>query len=536
MRVARYLTGLVTLLWASAAAAIPPNIILVLVDDLPTKVISAYDGDGLGATSGWSTPNLDAIAAAGVKFTNGVYMSAQCTPSRVQVYTGLPPWKSQVYENDDRFDDSIATIMDSMGPGGPGAIDYDTEVIGKWQVLNQVGSLSAASLGWTYTDICVQAECTGDYTDAEFQQSATCPADGDPTVCEGNVTDVITAKGIDRLNARVAGTPKFLTLSYKATHAAWVASATELGDLDATTVPEPATFNDHRRGRAAHVWDWGNSMLDLFTQWTTPPFSTTYGKPQPGAGVDTDAERRSFVYLEAGRDTLETAATLDRNFGELMTYLTTEHLDPGELNDGVGTDTLIESTVIIFMSDNSNLHGEHDMYSKYRFYDEATNMSLLMRGPAATGIIPGSTRTQFISSLDVAPTILNFAGIATPANMEGRSLHDLYPASPTGAAWKTGAYVMIGQRPESEPEHRHEGYVTATHKLIHHFTESGSTMPEWELIDRVGDPNELVNIYPTANASTILSLKAAMQAERVDLGLPSFLDMATASSAGGLMP
>lgn len=68
---------------------VKPNIVFIYMDDLGYGDLSAY-----GATE-ISTPNMDALAKGGVKFTNGYATSATCTPSRYAILTGRYPWRNE---------------------------------------------------------------------------------------------------------------------------------------------------------------------------------------------------------------------------------------------------------------------------------------------------------------------------------------------------------------------------------------------------------------------------------------------------------
>lgn len=66
-----------------------PNIIIIYVDDLGYGDLGAF-----GATK-LNTPNMDALANGGIRFTNGCSTSATCTPSRYALLTGMYPWRNK---------------------------------------------------------------------------------------------------------------------------------------------------------------------------------------------------------------------------------------------------------------------------------------------------------------------------------------------------------------------------------------------------------------------------------------------------------
>src|SRR3954447_11798139 len=72
---------------AAPAAAKKPNILVILADDIGYGDISCY-----GATK-VKTPNLDKLAAQGIRFTDGYAPSAVCTPTRFALMTGMYAWR-----------------------------------------------------------------------------------------------------------------------------------------------------------------------------------------------------------------------------------------------------------------------------------------------------------------------------------------------------------------------------------------------------------------------------------------------------------
>lgn len=114
-----------------------PNIVIIYLDDLGYGDVSCY-----GATA-LSTPNIDALAAGGIKFTNGYASSATCTPSRYALLTGLYPWKNKQAKILPGtapliIDTTIITLPKMLKQSG-----YHTALVGKWHL-----GLGSGSVNW----------------------------------------------------------------------------------------------------------------------------------------------------------------------------------------------------------------------------------------------------------------------------------------------------------------------------------------------------------------------------------------------------
>ncbi|MEP0366341.1 MAG: arylsulfatase [Cyclobacteriaceae bacterium] len=114
-----------------------PNIVIIYLDDLGYGDLSAY-----GATE-ISTPNIDALANTGLRFTNGYATSATCTPSRFALLTGVYPWRN---ENARILSGSAPLIIDTAQATLPKMLKsqgYQTAIIGKWHL-----GLGAGDVDW----------------------------------------------------------------------------------------------------------------------------------------------------------------------------------------------------------------------------------------------------------------------------------------------------------------------------------------------------------------------------------------------------
>jgi len=108
---------------------------------------------------------------------------------------------------------------------------------------------------------------------------------------------------------------------------------------------------------------------------------------------------------------LRCVASLDRSVGMIMRTLRELDLD--------------DNTVIVFLSDNGYLWGEHGLGGKWLLYEESIRIPMIICGPGIAERGPGVKVDDLAVNIDIAPTILDIAGIPVPAEMDGSSL---YPA------------------------------------------------------------------------------------------------------------
>jgi arylsulfatase A-like enzyme len=111
---------------AAQTAPQPRNIIFVLVDDL------RFDGMGFLQPKGLlHTPNIDAMAAQGTYFPNGVTTSSLCSPARASILTGMTARNHGVVDNNNSSEDGLTFFPAYLQQAG-----YQTAFFGKWHMGN----------------------------------------------------------------------------------------------------------------------------------------------------------------------------------------------------------------------------------------------------------------------------------------------------------------------------------------------------------------------------------------------------------------
>ena len=140
----------------------------------------------------------------------------------------------------------------------------------------------------------------------------------------------------------------------------------------------------------------------------------------------------------------------------------------------------LENTLIVYMSDNGFMHGEHRaLAEKVLPYEESIRIPLVMRGP---GVPPRRVDRRLVGNVDVPATILDAADAAPGRVLDGRSLLELL-ADP-GAEWGRDILIENGKGANGIPTYR--GIRTYRYLYIEHRTTG-----EYELYDLVEDPFQL---------------------------------------------
>ena len=171
----------------------------------------------------------------------------------------------------------------------------------------------------------------------------------------------------------------------------------------------------------------------------------------------------------------------------------------GEILKALKETDQLDNTVIVFTSDNGYFYGEHGLSVERRLaYEESIRMPLLIRYPKA--IKAGTVRNEFALNIDLAPTLLELAGVSAPATIEGRSLVPLLKGAKT--EWRK-SFLIEYYSDRVFPRIRQMGYKAVRNerwKYIHYFELEGMD----ELYELRADPYEMRNIIPQPGAAKIL--------------------------------
>jgi len=461
-----------------------PNIIFMMTDDHTTQAMSCY---GSKLTT---TPNLDRIANEGVRFDNCYAVNALSGPSRACILTGKFSHENGFTDNASVFNGDQQTFPKLLQKAG-----YQTAIVGKWHLVSQ-------PQGFDYWSILSGQHEQGDYYKPGFLEN------GKQVQEQGYVTDVITDKAIQFLENRDKSKPFCMMYHQKAPHRNWMPAQRHLGIFNQTVFPEPDNLFDEykERGRAAKEQDlsiahtmteqWDLKLLtheEIMKLPDSNKFKSVYTRMTPveqakwdsvyagriaeyRKGGMTEKQLISWKYQQYMRDYLATAMAVDENVGRLLDYLK----KIGEL----------DNTIIVYTSDQGFFLGEHGWFDKRFMYEECQRMPFIVRYPQA--IKPKSVSKAICMNVDFAPTVLDFAGVPIPSDIQGRSLKPILEhAGKTPANWRKAAYYHYYEYPAEHSVKRHYGIRTANFKLIHFYND----INEWEMYDMKNDPKEMHNIF-----------------------------------------
>jgi len=446
-----------------------PNIVIIISDDHAYQAIGAY-----GSTLA-KTPNIDRLAKEGAVFSKAYVTNSICGPSRAVILTGKYSHKNGFKDNDKSvFDGSQQTFIKQLTKA-----EYQTAWIGKWH-------LTSIPEGFSYYRI---LPGQGQYYNPDFLL-----ADGKRQRYEGYVSNLIEDFSEDWLNKRDSSKPFCLVIGHKAVHRTWMPDTADLGRYDQVNFPLPANFYDEYKNRnAAAVQDMSISKTMLMDYDLKMKMSDSdklgFERLNPGQRkviepyyqkieADLKAKKLSgnalteWKFQRYMKDYLNTAQSIDRNVGRTLDYLDQHNLR--------------ENTIVIYMSDQGFYLGEHGWFDKRWMYEESFRTPMLVRYPGV--VTPNSTINQMVMNLDIAPTMLDLAGVTVSPEVQGKSMLPLFHKQ--NAPWRNELYYHYYETTVHNVS-PHFGIKTNLYKLIRFYEK----VTGWELYDLAKDPHEMNNLY-----------------------------------------
>ncbi|MBK36589.1 MAG: sulfatase [Gemmatimonadetes bacterium] len=398
-----------------------PNIIFILTDDQGPWATGCCGNHEI------RTPNIDRLATTGMRFERFFCASPVCSPSRASFLAGTVPSRHGVHDwiREGNYGDDAATYLE--GQTGYTSILADhgwtCGISGKWHLGNSVLPQQGFS-HWF-----VHEKGGGPYNDAPMIR------DGELFNAPGYVTNVITDDAIDFIDTHASDEdPFYLSVHYTAPHSPWT----------------------------GHPQDIVDSYDDC-------PFETCPQEPiHPWAGGLTHSSHENREMLKG-----------------YFAAVTAMDLDVGRILDRLEATGIRDNTLVVFTSDNGFSCGHNGFWGKgngtypLNMYDNSVLVPFVASHP---GRIPeGVTTNAMISAIDFMPTLLDYAGIPLPGNLNlpGQSFRANLEGGKDGLRDAVVIYDEYGPTRMAR---------TREWKYVHRYGEGPN-----ELYDLENDPDEREN-------------------------------------------
>ena len=389
------------------------NLVFLLVDD--------WRGDGYSAAGNTllDTPNIDRLAAEGVDFRNSFVPTSVCAPNRASILTGQHVRTHGVADfgngfTPEQFEHLYPSLLWDAG--------YRTGFIGKWGVAATGNALAEAA---EHFDYWAGVEGQGTYW---------------PNGKDGkHATAIFAEQAAEFIRTTDDGQPFALSLSFKAAHGPWHEFDPRFADaVDEADVTLPETLTD-----AAFV--------------ALPERVRASRAGREGANVRADAKHHRSLTANYYR----LIAGVDAAIGDIRAALQAA----GHADD----------TLIILTGDNGHFLHEHGLHGKWLMYEPSLRVPMIVFDPRLDEAKRGQVRAEFVDSLDIAPTLLDAAGLPIPHEglgaMAGQSLLPLVHGTHE-SGWDNVHYY----------EYTFQPWPGDIPKLI------GVRTPRWKYVRYVEDP------------------------------------------------
>ncbi len=435
-------------LTAAAALAQPrgrPNVLFIATDDM-NNALGCYGHPVV------KTPNLDRLAARGVRFDRAYTQFALCSPSRSSLMTGLAPDTTKIYNLQKHFRSVIPDVV-TLGQCAQ-KNGYFTARVGKIFHYGNPGQIGTDGLDdaptWNQKvnpkgiDKDEEPKLTI-HTPERKGLGSTIGFYASPAPDEEHTDGLVASETIKLMEQHKDG-PFFLAAGFYRPHCPYIAPK-KYFDLYPADKIEPIPYTEGE-----------NTLAPPWAYFTKPPnWNMTLRQQQ-----------------EALQAYYASISFVDANVGKLLGAL-----------DRLG---LTDNTVIVFWSDHGYATGEHGQWMKQTVFEAAARVPMIFAGPGVTAKGKPSPRT--VELLDLYPTLADLCGFTqVPTNLHGKSLRPLLQ-NPQ-AKWDRPAVSQVA-RSRNQQADSLMGYSLRTER--YRYTEWLGGDEGVELYDYQADPKEMQNL------------------------------------------
>jgi arylsulfatase A-like enzyme len=468
--------GLVACLSAFATeSAQRPNILFIYTDDHSYRTLSCYEG-----AEPWArTPNMDALAARGVRFTHA-YIGTWCMPSRATLLTGFHQYGVQTMRMAGTYPGSeYDPAVCKFWPADFRKRGYHTAQIGKWHT----GTDTGWGRDWDYQIVWNRPkypENAGNY----YENQLLVFNGGEPKLTKGYSTDNYTQWAIEYIKGqhRDAHKPWYLWLCYGGVHSPFTPAERHRQDYVDKKTATPKDIYPPRPGKPDYmqkvaVWERGAKGEPVLS------------RAAKGKEVGDDASAAQGRTLSDWvRQYNQAVRALDEGIGKVLAALE----ESGQL----------KNTLVIFTADQGFAWGQHGFRHKLAPYDANLRCPLIFSMP---GTIPeGKVCRTPVSGVDIVPTIYRFAGLELPWPVHGHDLSSLLknPAMnwphPALMPFTSHYYGADTDVIPTDRAHLYHGGVVPWYVMLvqgrHKYVRTLVAGEIEEIYDLESDPDELNNL------------------------------------------
>ncbi len=451
------------------------------------------------------TPTVDALVGGGTAFGRAYTQSPICTPSRASFLTGRYPATHQVYRNGDCLlpghEKLVTRIFADAG--------YDCGLIGKLHLAAAKYSEARADDGYRAyhynhhpTPDARHADAYEHWLRHEKKVDPQALFRGLGAFCGPGVPAALhqstwCAEMAERFIADRRDGPWLLSVNAFDPHAPFDAPPEALAKVDPASLPLPLW-----RDSDAERW---RDFAQVDQQQTVPIDPRIRRAPMP------DPETRDHDKVASHVPGDYDALLVKANY-----YAMIEHLDAqfARIMAALDATGQRENTIVVYMSDHGELLGDHGLVLKgCRFFDGLVRVPLILSAPGRFSA--GQVSEALVELVDVAPTLLEAAGLDVPGSMQGRSLLPILEGRADPHVHKSRVVTEYKDSVGGHADSTHGSMVFDGRfkSVIYHEHAKG------EIFDHASDPGEFDNLWDDV----------ALRADRLKVHLDA---MAATVSAG----
>lgn len=450
----------------------PYNVLFIAIDDLRTE-LNCYGADHI------QSPNIDRLAASGVRFTNAHVQQAICMASRASIMSGIRPERQGIYTGEAITDlmPNVLTMNQFFKKQG-----YNIASCGK---IYHHGADTEKQFGednmkpkatWTARGYVTEEAIAQIELNTEYKRG--------PAYEYADVHDTIYKDGINTLNAvrkleklKAADQPFFLAVGLSKPHLPFVAPKKYWDMYPDVSLPALRTMPENANQHTMRV------KGELNNYYGIPP---TY------------AEIEDSTTLLLRRAYYACVSYADAQVGYLLDQLEKLGLD--------------QNTVVVLWGDHGYKLGDYGNWCKWSNMNIDTNIPLIFRTPNGK---KGAVAPQAVEALDIYPTLADLCGLDLPEHLEGKSLAPILDQTDAPSGEKDYAYTIW-------PHNRWNydktimGYSVTDDR--YNYVEwvkldSGEVL-EQELYDHQNDPGETRNVVAADHYQAVVTELAQKLQER----------------------